>query len=61
MFISLKRKSSNGKSNDVFYIVYNTKKNQKKDIPKKPQTSKNLDFKIGVRKRYLPTSIHVHV
>lgn len=29
------RKSSNGKSNDVFYIVYNTKKNQKKDIPKK--------------------------
>lgn len=23
------------KSNDVFYIVYNTKKNQKKDIPKK--------------------------
>lgn len=56
------RKSSNGKSNDVFYIVYNTKKNQKKDIyQKKTQTSKNLDFKIGVRKRYLPTSIHVHV
>lgn len=49
------------KSNDVFYIVYNTKKIRRKTYQKKPQTSKNLDFKIGVRKRYLPTSIHVHV
>lgn len=35
------RKSSNGKSNDVFYIVYNTKKkSEERHTKKKPNIQK---------------------
>lgn len=44
------------KKSNVFYIGYKTKKKIRKDRQKTPQ---NLDLKIGVKMRYLHTSIHL--
>lgn len=44
------RKSSNGKSNDVFYIVYNTKKIRRKTYQKKTKHPKTWISKSALGK-----------